>query len=141
MPSDYLLIIRKSSFLCRRNLAVFLKFIYCFLGPHSRHMEVPKLGVKSELEPLAHTTATAMWDLSQVCNLHHSLIEPASSWILVRCINCWAMKGTPKFGFLNLSITKSGKQDLMRCHMKYTCQKCLTWIQARLWTKCTGCRK
>ena len=32
-----------------------------FLGPLSRHMEVPRLGVQSELWLLAHTTAIAAW--------------------------------------------------------------------------------
>ena len=32
-------------------------------------MEVPSLGVESELQPLAYATATAMPDPSQVCNL------------------------------------------------------------------------
>ena len=36
------------------------------------HMEVPRLGVKSELQLLAYTTATAMQDLSHICDLHHS---------------------------------------------------------------------
>ena len=42
-------------------------------------MEVPRLGVESELKLPAYTTAiaTAMWDLSHVCNLSHS------SW------QCW----------------------------------------------------
>ena len=35
-------------------------------------MEVPRLGVKSELELLAYTTTTATSDLSLVCDLHHS---------------------------------------------------------------------
>ena len=35
-------------------------------------MEVPRLGVKLELQLPAYTTATAMWDLSYVCDLHHS---------------------------------------------------------------------
>ena len=36
-------------------------------------MEVPRIGVKSELQlPPAYTTATGMQDLSGVCNLHHS---------------------------------------------------------------------
>ena len=35
-------------------------------------MEVPRLGVESELQLLAYTTATATWDLSHVCDLHHS---------------------------------------------------------------------
>ena len=35
-------------------------------------MEVPKLGVESKPELLAYTTAAAMADPSQVCNLQHS---------------------------------------------------------------------
>ena len=37
-------------------------------------MEVPKLGVESELRLLAYTTATATatWDLSCVCDIYHS---------------------------------------------------------------------
>ena len=35
-------------------------------------MEVPKLGIQLELQLLAYTTATAMWDPSWVCHLHHS---------------------------------------------------------------------
>ena len=48
----------------------FIHFV--FLGPHPQHMEVPRLGVQLELQLLAHTTATAMWDPSRVCELHHS---------------------------------------------------------------------
>ena len=48
-----------------------------FLGPHPQHTEVPRLGVESELQLPAYTTATATWDLSNVCDLHHS------SW------QCW----------------------------------------------------
>ena len=43
-----------------------------FLGPHPQHMEVPRLGVESELQLLAYTTATAMPDPSHICDLHHS---------------------------------------------------------------------
>ena len=35
-------------------------------------MEFPRLGVQSELQLLAYATATAAWNLSSVCNLHHS---------------------------------------------------------------------
>ena len=35
-------------------------------------MEVPRLGVQLELQLPANTTATAMQDLSRVCDLHHS---------------------------------------------------------------------
>ena len=37
-----------------------------------QHMEVHGLGVESELQLLAYTTATAMRDPSCVCELHHS---------------------------------------------------------------------
>ena len=47
----------------------------CFLGPHLQHSEVPKLGVKLELQLLAYTTttATAMPDPSHIYYLHCSL--------------------------------------------------------------------
>ena len=35
--------------------------------------EVPRQGVKSELQLLTYNTATAMLDLSHICDLHHSL--------------------------------------------------------------------
>ena len=47
-----------------------LFFFFCFLGPHLRHVEVPSLGVESQLQLPAH--ATAMPDPSLVCDLHHS---------------------------------------------------------------------
>ena len=53
--------------------------LFVFLGPHPRHMEVPRLGVESELQLPAYATATAMPDLSCVCDLHHS------SW------QCWIL--------------------------------------------------
>ena len=49
----------------------FLK-IFAFLGPHPRHMEVPRLGVESELHLLAYATARATPDPSCICDLHHS---------------------------------------------------------------------
>ena len=46
-------------------------------------MEVPRLGVESEVQPLAYTTAIAMWDLNRVCYLHdsswqHRILNPLS---------------------------------------------------------------
>ena len=49
-----------------------LFFFFSFLGPHLRHVEVPRLGVKSELQLPADTTATATPDWSHVFDLHHS---------------------------------------------------------------------
>ena len=51
------------------------KYIFFFfLGPHLCHMEIPRQGVKSELQPPAYTTATATatQDPSRVGDLHHS---------------------------------------------------------------------
>ena len=48
-------------------------FFFCFLGPSLQHMKLPSLGVASELQLPAYTTATAIWDPSCVCDLHHSL--------------------------------------------------------------------
>ena len=47
-------------------------FFSCFLGLHSWHMEVSRLGVQSELRLLATATATTTSDPSHVCDLHHS---------------------------------------------------------------------
>ena len=46
-------------------------FAFCFLGLHLQHMDLPRLGVESELQLLI-STATTKQDLSRICNLHHS---------------------------------------------------------------------
>lgn len=63
------------SIVCNSTYATHLTgfFFFGFLGPHlPRHMEVPRLGVKSVLQLPAYTTATARPDPSHVCDLHHS---------------------------------------------------------------------
>ena len=57
---------------CSGTIYWWCNFFSFFLGMHLRHMEVPRLGVKSELQLLAYSTATAMPDPSLICNLHHS---------------------------------------------------------------------
>ena len=68
---------RVNDFLGKMNGLIFLKIFnflcFVFLGLHLRHMEVPSLGVQSELELSAYATATATQDPSRVCILHHSL--------------------------------------------------------------------
>ena len=92
----------------RELLKICFVFCFCFcffffpaiLGPYLRHMEVPKLGVESELQLPAYTTATATRNLSRICDLRHSSwqcrilthcsrpgIGPALSWILVGFVN------------------------------------------------------
>ena len=73
-------------------------------------MEVPRLGVKSELKLPAYTTATAMQDLSCVSatyttahgnteSLTHRVrpgIEPSSSWIVVGFVTVEPQQELPK---------------------------------------------
>ena len=45
-------------------------FPFFFFGPHLQHMEVPRLGVQSELQLLACAADTATPDLSHILDLH-----------------------------------------------------------------------
>ena len=47
-------------------------YLFGFLGLCLWHMEVPRLGVKSELQLPAYSMATATWDLSCVWELYNS---------------------------------------------------------------------
>ena len=66
--------ISSSKYMCilhlNRLMTSFPGSFFCFLGPYWRHMEVPRLGVETEL--LAYATPTATQDLSHICNLNHS---------------------------------------------------------------------
>ena len=50
----------------------FFDLFLLFLGLLPWHMEVPRLGVESELQPPAYSRATATRDPSCVCNLRQS---------------------------------------------------------------------
>ena len=60
-------------------MLVIVALVFLLVEPHLRHMEVPRLGVESELHLLAYTTATAMQNMIHVCDLHHI---PQQPWIL-----------------------------------------------------------
>ena len=91
------------------NFLVFVVCLFfCFLGPHLWHMEVPRLGVESELQLPVYTTATATWDLSRICSLRHgswqhrilNWLSEARDWNCIlmdpsRVHDHWATKGTP----------------------------------------------
>ena len=99
-------------------------FFFFFLGPPLRHMEVPRLGVESELQLPATATATATPDLSHVCDPHHSSQQhqapnPLSeardgthnpvvpSWICLRC----TMRGIP-IHFSNILFHSGLSQEI-----------------------------
>ena len=81
-------------------------------------MEVPRLGVESELLPPAYARATATPDQSHVCDLHHSSqqcriltplrrpgVEPTTSWFLVEFISAAPPPGTPQLSILYVHTT------------------------------------
>ena len=107
-----------------------LSLSFVFLGLHPRHVEVPRLGVESELWPRASTTATATRDLGRVCDLHHSsqqcqMLNPLSKGRDPTCIlmvpgrihfHC-ASTGTPYNPFL---ITEGSLTSLTNNSSKKT---------------------
>ena len=97
----------------RLLILYFFILIFWFLGPHSWHMEVSRLGVKSELQLLAYPTATATQDPSGIFNLHLSsqqclILNPlsearGSTHILMDTSQVWnhrAMMSTLTFDIL-----------------------------------------
>ena len=84
-------------------------------------MEVPRLGVISELWLLAYAIATAMPDLSCVCNLHHSswqyqILNPLrdardQTWVFMDASQVcypWAKTGTRILAIVNSAIVHIG---------------------------------
>ena len=45
-----------------QHSSIFVLFSFVILGQQARHMDVPRLGVESELQLPAYTTVTAMLD-------------------------------------------------------------------------------
>ena len=96
---------------------LFYFILFAFLGPHVRHMEILRPGVKSELQLPAYTIATATQNLSCICYLQHSsqqhwilnLLSKArnqthifmdTSWVHYRSVT----KGTPEILFFHLCL-------------------------------------
>ena len=92
---------------------IFLFVWLVFLGLHLQHTEVPRLGVKSELQLLAYTTATATRDPSHICDPHPSSqpclilnplsearIETESTQMLVRFVSTEPQRELPFLFFV-----------------------------------------
>ena len=89
-------------------LVFFFIICFLFLGPQLWHMEDPRLGVHLELQlpacpqPQQHqirapfaTYAATFGNTASLTFWIRPGIEPASSWIVVRFLTCWATVGTP----------------------------------------------
>ena len=65
---------RRQSFPFNQSIqSIYFYLLIFFLGPRLRHMEVPRLGIKSEMQLQAYTTARAAGDPSHSFNLSCSL--------------------------------------------------------------------
>ena len=92
----------------------FFFFLFVFSGWHPWHMEVPRLGVQSELcsrRPAPEPQQLGIWAASATYttvqgntgSLTHWVrpgMEPTTSWLLVGLVNHSATRGTPLFCFL-----------------------------------------
>ena len=104
-------------------------YLFIALGPHLQHVEVPRLRVKSELQLLVYTTATATWDPSHTCDLHYSswqrwILTPLSKAKDQTCILmdisqicfCWATRATADFwSFSSLSLEPLSIVTFLSC--------------------------
>ena len=61
------------------SLSIHLFFFFWLFRATLEAYGGSRLGVESELQLPAYTTATAMWDPSRVCDLHHSSQQ---RWVL-----------------------------------------------------------
>ena len=127
-------------------------------------MEVPRLGVRSELQLLAHTTAIAMWDPSHVCDLHHGswqrrILNPLSkprdrtAWTLVgfvsaepqRELQAWFVLKTPRtkksitcLGFYKHNLVNTNKKKIGKkssCQHKSNCRKSRFCFKLCFWLR------
>ena len=113
---------------------------YLFFSPlHLLHMEIPKLGVRSELKPPAYATAiaTATPDLSCICDLCYSLqqhqivipLSKARDQTLILMDTSWAPYCWATVGTIDVLIFdhSGGFMVISICHMViFICQRSLT---------------
>ena len=71
-PIPYTLSINKSHAFPFQLSPIYIFFLFFFLGLHLQHMQVPPLGVDSELKLQTNATATVTPDPRYVCELHCS---------------------------------------------------------------------
>ena len=100
---------------------------FCLLGLHPWHMEVPRLGIRSELQLPAYTRAMATPNPNHVCNLHHSsqhhriLNPPSKARDRTRILMdprqmrfCCAAMGAPWWRVLRFTLLKTRTHHICR---------------------------
>ena len=117
---------------------IYLFINLVFSGPHSWHMEIPRLAVKLELQLLAYATATPMRHPTHTCDLHHSsrqrqILKPLSE---ARDRTCVLMH-TSQICFrwvqiLPLYSVSKGDNGELEKKKKITCRICF-WVR-NFWT-------
>ena len=92
----------------------FYLYIFCFLGPHWWHMEVPRLRGPSRATAASLHHSYSNWNPSLVCHLHLSSRQhwvlnplskagdgiPSSSWMLVGFVTAEPQQELPPFLFI-----------------------------------------
>ena len=86
-------------------------------------MEVPRLGVNSELQLLATATAAATWDLTLICDLYHSSWQPQIPEQMSEAMDtsripflCTTV-GTPGYSFLSNNNTSIETEALAHTYI------------------------
>ena len=95
------------------SLFFFFFFFLPFLGPLPQHMEVPRLGVKLELQLLAYDTAHS--NARSLTHWARPGIEPGTSWLVNHCTPQRELPQIPfyvVFYFKWLWVDISGRGDL-----------------------------
>ena len=96
---------------CARPFMYNIHIYIWFLGLHSWHMQILRLGVESELQLLAYAIATPTLDLSHICDIHHSSLQ-------YRIFNHWARPGIePEITWLLVGFISSVPQWELLLHI------------------------
>ena len=116
--------------------SVLFYFVFCLLGPHPQHMEVPRLGLIQSYscwltpEPQQHGIRAASAIYTSICYLYHSSrqcwilipVKEASDRIYVLMVTsvhfCCATMGTPKCNAFEckVDISLRGTGLIAACH-------------------------
>ena len=115
----------------RKQHCPFFFFFFSFLRLHPWHMEIPRLGVESELQLLVYSTATATSNPSLVCNITaqgrrilnpwaRPEIKPTISWFLVGFVSALPQRELPTLPFKSLYLYLEADVNFVPCTQENT---------------------